>query len=150
MASTWSPPEQRIRSSRPDGRVLHVLVVEDDADCAECLAFLLHLGGVAVEIAADGSDALASIQASLPDVVLMDIGLPDMDGYQLARSLRAVATKMPLLIALSGYLEDNDPQRPREEGFDYHFVKPIDPVALLALLDDYAKSQSETIRVSDA
>jgi CheY-like chemotaxis protein len=140
MASTWSPYEQHLHSSRPDGRGLHVLVVEDDPDCAECLAFLLHVGGIAVEIAADGSAALASVQASPPDVVLMDIGLPDMDGYQLARGLRGVAAKRPLLIALTGSLEDNDPQRAAEEGFDYHFTKPVDPDALVVLLEDYASS----------
>lgn len=150
MATTWSPYEQRIRSSRPDGRRLHVLVVEDDPDCAECLALLLHVGGIAVEIAANGSAALASVQASPPDVVLMDIGLPDMDGYQLARGLRGVAAKSPLLIALTGHLEDNDPQRAKEQGFDYHFTKPIDPDVLVALLDDHARSPQEMIRISDA
>lgn len=138
MASTWSPNEQPIRSSRPDGRVLHVLVVEDDPDCAECLALLLRVSGIAVEIAANGSAALASIQACPPDVVLMDIGLPDMNGYQLARCLRDIAVKMPLLVALTGSLEDDAPPHAAQEHFDYHFVKPIDPASILALLNEYA------------
>jgi len=140
MASTWSPNEQRIHSSRPEGRVLRVLVVEDDPDCAECLALLLRVGGIAVEIAANGLAALASIQASPPDVVLMDIGLPDMNGYQVARCLREELAKPPLLVALTGSLEDNTPAHAAQEHFDYHLLKPIDPTSILALLNEYARS----------
>lgn len=140
MASTWSLNKQRPRSSRPDGRVLHILVVEDDPDCAECLALLLRVEGIAVEIATTGLGALASIQTSRPDVVLMDIGLPDMNGYQVVRCLREEGTKLPLLVALTGSLEDSAPSHAAQEHFDYHLLKPIDPASILALLNEYARS----------
>lgn len=140
MTSTSSPHELRTRSSQPEGRGLHVLLIEDDRDCAECLALLLRVGGRAVEIAGDGASALASLDHSAPDVVLIDIGLPDMDGYEVARRLCRVVAKKPLLVALTGHVRDNAEQRASEEGFAYHLVKPVDPAVLLALLDEYAKS----------
>lgn len=138
MASTGSVHEQRIGSCRADGRMLRVLVVEDDPDCAECLALLLQDGGFAVDIAADGASALESVDANLPDVVLLDIGLPDMDGYQVAHRLRHLAAEMPLLIALTGYLEDKLSPHPATACFDYCFLKPVDPDLLLAFLADHA------------
>jgi CheY-like chemotaxis protein len=93
---------------------------------------------MAVEVAADGAAALESIRATPPDVVLMDIGLPDMDGYQVARRLRGLVSKKPLFIALTGRVQEKGRQSPANEDFDYHFVKPIDPAQLVALLNEYA------------
>jgi CheY-like chemotaxis protein len=74
----------------------------------------------------------------------MDIGLPEMDGYQVAGRLRDLCAKKPLLIALTGYGQEADRQRSRDEGFAYHFVKPADPLELIALLNDYARSMALT------
>jgi DNA-binding response OmpR family regulator len=120
---------------------LHVLLVEDDADCAACMALLLRLAGFAVEVAADGSTALAAFHAAPPDVVLMDLRLPDMDGEEVARHLRAIAPIKPLLIALSGIVREKDREQPADELFDHHLVKPVDPDEILALLGDYAESR---------
>src|SRR5689334_21696079 len=81
MATAWSVNEQQVRFPQSTRRALRVLVVEDDSDCAACLALFLRLGGMAAEVAVNGAAALSSVRASRPDVVLMDIGLPDMDGY---------------------------------------------------------------------
>jgi DNA-binding response OmpR family regulator len=140
MATAWRADEQQAPSIPPVKWPLRVLVVEDNPDCALSLAMLLRHNGFAVDIATTGSAALASIQDSLPDVVLMDIGLPEMDGYQVAGRMRSVSAKKPLLIALTGYGQEADRQRSRDEGFDYHFVKPADPLELMALLNEYARS----------
>jgi CheY-like chemotaxis protein len=140
MATTWSINEQQVHFPQSPRRTLHVLVVEDDPDCAACLALFLRLGGMAAEVAANGAAALSSLRASRPDVVLMDIGLPDMDGYQVARQLGDFVSKKPLLIALTGRAREEDRQSAADEGFDYHFVKPIDPLPLMALLNEYAAS----------
>jgi len=138
MATTWSLIEQQVHFPPSVRQMPRVLVVEDDPDCAACLALLLRLSGMAVEIAADGAAALESIQATQPDVVLMDIGLPDMDGYQVARRLGGLVAKKPLLIALTGRVQEKGRQSSANEDFDYHFVKPIDPAQLVALLTEYA------------
>src|SRR6516164_2037217 len=104
------------------------------------MTVLLQHNGFVVDIATTGTAALMSIQAYCPDVVLMDIGLPEMDGYQVAGRLRDLPVKKPLLIALTGYGQAADLLRSREEGFAYHFVKPADPLELVALLNDYARS----------
>jgi CheY-like chemotaxis protein len=140
MATAWCADAQHLSSPQAVGRPLHILVVEDNPDCALSLTMLLRHNGFAVDMAATGSAALASLQAFAPDVVLMDIALPEMDGYQVAERLRELSAKTPLLIALTGYGQETDRQRSRDEGFDYHFVKPADPLELLALLNDYARS----------
>ena len=89
----------------------------------------------------DGSEALASAPVFAPDVVLLDIGLPMMDGYQVARRLREVAeTRASCLIALTGYGQPADRERARVAGFDHHLTKPADPDALLALVDAWIES----------
>ena len=89
----------------------------------------------------DGNEALASAPVFAPDVVLLDIGLPMMDGYQVARRLREVtATRASCLIALTGYGQPADRDRARAAGFDHHLTKPADPDALLALVDAWLES----------
>jgi CheY-like chemotaxis protein len=105
--------------------------VDDNVDGLESLATLLELTGHVVETAADGPSALAAARVFNPDVVLMDIGLPGMNGYEVARRLRAdPAFRETRLIALTGWGQDTDRERSREAGFDLHLVKPIDPAEL--------------------
>jgi CheY-like chemotaxis protein len=104
-----------------------VLVVDDNTDTAESLAKLLELMGHQVRTAPDGPAALESVRDYRPEVVLLDIGLPGMDGYEVARRLRAErATEAVFLVALTGYGQEEDRRRSREAGFDRHLVKPVD------------------------
>jgi signal transduction histidine kinase/DNA-binding response OmpR family regulator len=122
----------------PDtGRPLRVLVVEDNDDIRETLKDLLELCGHEVDTAADGASGVERTLALKPDVALIDIGLPGLDGYQVARRLRAElgsAGKRPKLIALTGYGQPGDKQRALDAGFDAHLVKPVDYDDLAHLL----------------
>jgi len=114
---------------------LRILVVEDHADSAEMLAFLLRLEGHEVRVASDGAGALEAARAQRPDVVLCDIGLPGMNGYEVASQLRRdTECADARLIALSGYGQAEDRRRSKEAGFDFHLTKPVEPDALIALL----------------
>jgi len=114
---------------------LHVLIVDDNRDVADSTAVLLRAAGCNVDLAYDGEEALRSVRALRPDAVLLDIGLPKIDGYQVAEHIRAERAKRgPLIIALSGYGQDEHRVRSRQAGFDYHIVKPIEPAALTGLL----------------
>jgi len=104
-----------------------ILVVDDNADSAESSAFLLRLDGHEVQIARDGPTALQSVQDFRPDVVLLDIGLPGMDGFEVARQIRAMPDSGNiLLIAHSGYGEGEHREKSQQAGFDHHLVKPAD------------------------
>ena len=117
-------------------RVLRVLVVDDNADSVDAMAMLLESLGHRVETATRSDTALAKAAAWRPEVVLLDIGLPGMSGYDVARALRAMPFPAPpVLIAISGYGRDSDRALAREAGFDHHLVKPADPQALFAILD---------------
>ena len=112
-----------------------ILVVEDNKDSAESLAMLLRLQGHEVATAHDGTKGLEEAARSLPGVVLLDIGLPGLSGYDVARRLRATSgLEKALLIALTGYGGEADRQRSHEAGFNAHLVKPVDPDELNELL----------------
>ena len=112
-----------------------VLIVDDNHDAAHSLAKLLRLSGHEVQICHDGPSALAQVQLAIPDVILLDIGLPGMDGYEIAARLRhMLGDRRPLLIALTGYGQEEDVRQAKEAGFDHHLVKPIDPGTLTDLL----------------
>jgi signal transduction histidine kinase/DNA-binding response OmpR family regulator len=112
-----------------------ILVVDDQADVADTTAAMLGLSGHEVRTARDGREALEQAVAFEPEVVLLDIGLPQMDGYEVARRLRQLEpTRRALLVALTGYGQPTDRQRSREAGFDEHLLKPVDPAALEALV----------------
>ncbi len=114
---------------------LRILIVEDQPDTAASLAILLRLGGHEVEVAADGHAALQKAEAEEPDVVLLDIGLRGMDGYEVAKRLRSGQTgKRPVLIAVTGYGREEDRRRCAEAGIHLHMLKPADPEVLLRLL----------------
>ncbi|HYC36084.1 MAG TPA: response regulator [Usitatibacter sp.] len=112
-------------------RASRVLVVEDNVDSAEAMRMLLERMGHAVSIVNDGALAMQAARAGLPEVIVLDIGLPGIDGYELARRMRAdPLTRGAYLIAMSGYGQERDRQRSREAGFDIHLVKPVDPAQL--------------------
>jgi CheY-like chemotaxis protein len=99
------------------------------------LVMLLKLWGHTVQAVRDGPAALASAPTLRPEVVLCDIGLPAMSGYELARQLRQQeGSNQPVLIALTGYGQEEDRRRAQEAGFDHHIIKPVDPAALAKLL----------------
>jgi CheY-like chemotaxis protein len=117
-----------------------VLVVDDNADSAESLSLLLELMGHTVRTAHDGEEALTEAEAFRPELVLMDIGMPRMDGYEAARRLRQATWADGLVIvALTGWGQDEDKRRSEEAGFDRHLIKPVDPTALEALLGQAAQ-----------
>jgi CheY-like chemotaxis protein len=108
-----------------------VLVVEDDKDSREMLRILLELDGHDVHEAEDGPGALSAALALRPDVALVDVGLPGLDGHEVARQLRGGPTGPSLLlVALTGYAEPEDRERSRKAGFDAHLTKPISPEKL--------------------
>lgn len=119
------------------GAGLRILIVEDNVDSAETLQMLLAILGYDARTAYDGAAALALSREWSPQAVLCDIGLPDMDGYHLARGLRALAeTRTAFLVALTGHGLDEDRARARDAGFDGFQVKPMDPQALQRMLSD--------------
>ena len=120
------------------GTARHVLVIEDNADAREMLRIALELDGHRVETAADGTSGVETALRTTPDLVLVDIGLPGLDGYAVARQLRAVLGHRVTLVALTGYGQSEDRRRTSEAGFDAHLVKPVDPDVLSrALATDF-------------
>ena len=111
-----------------------ILIVEDNPDARDALRVLLELDGHAVEAAGEGHAALEIARATNPDIALVDIGLPGIDGFEIARRLRALDARRPVLIALTGYGQPEDRRRATEAGFDEMLVKPVDPTALAGLL----------------
>jgi CheY-like chemotaxis protein len=112
-----------------------VLVVEDNIDGARLMVRLLQSRGHQIRVAHDGPSALEAAREQRPEVVLLDIGLPGMDGYQVAEQLREMeGMERALLVALTGYGQDEDRQRSHEAGIDLHMIKPVDPEALIKLV----------------
>lgn len=118
---------QKSAAPREQARGHRVLVVDDNKDAAETLGMLLELGGNEVQRAHNGPDALAACDSFLPDIVILDIGLPCMSGYEVARSLRAHPRHChATLVALTGWGTEEDRNRARRAGFDHHLTKPFD------------------------
>ena len=112
-----------------------ILVVDDYPSVAETLMKVLRLGGHDVKIARDGPSAVEEVSNDRPEIVLLDIGLPGMDGYEVAQRMRDIpGMEETVLIALTGYGQDEDRRRSTEAGFDYHVTKPVDASALFRLL----------------
>ena len=121
----------------PAVRARRILVVDDNVDSTETMAMLLKLSGHEVDVAADGESALAAAKEFLPEIILLDVGLPGMHGYQVAERLRSLPeNKNLVIVALTGYGQEQDRQRAMEAGFDYHFVKPVDFVKLESLVNN--------------
>jgi CheY-like chemotaxis protein len=136
MATTNTPQT----SSNPDQ--LQVLVVDDNTDAAESLGVLLDIEGHAAYIAHTGAEALQLAQSRPLDVVFLDIGLPDMTGYEVARQMRLLpGMQKTLLVALTGWGTQDDRQRTREAGFDRHLTKPAELPAVEELLRAAAQAK---------
>jgi len=129
---------------------IRVLVVDDNVDAADSMAILLRFTGHDVRTAYDGPAAIALAHAFRPNVVLADIGLPIIDGYEVARRLRAQFPKMHL-IAISGYGRETEIQQSKAAGFELHFLKPVDPsrihelLAKLTAADESPNQQSNAL-----
>ena len=120
-----------------------ILVVDDNEDAAEWLATVLRLNGHETHVAHDGLEAVRSAERIRPDAVLLDIGLPRLDGYEACRRIRAQSWGQDLLlVALTGWGQDEDRQKSRDAGFDAHLVKPVDDQVLLKLLASLPSSTS--------
>lgn len=127
-------PQSIHMSTEPSPR-LSVLVVEDSVDAADSLALILELEGYRVAIANDGRSALESIERHPPSAILLDLGLPDIDGLEVARRVRdRFGPQVPLIIAISGHGNASDRSATDSGGFDDHLVKPVDPQVILELL----------------
>jgi len=116
-----------------------ILVADDNADAAESLATLLALYGNEVRTAQDGLEAVAAAAELRPDVILLDIGMPRLNGYDACRRIREQPWgRDAVIIALTGWGQENDKRRSLEAGFDHHLVKPVEPAALVSLLSPEA------------
>jgi PAS domain S-box-containing protein len=138
-----------VRETRPRvavraaGSAKRILVADDNVDAADGLKLLLELSGDQVRVAYDGVSALSVAREFRPHIALLDVGMPKMDGYEIARRLRDdPQTRHAILIAVTGWGQAEDRRRSKEAGFDYHLVKPVEPSALERLL--------ESIREKDA
>jgi signal transduction histidine kinase/ActR/RegA family two-component response regulator len=121
---------------RRAGKRRRVLVVDDNADAADTLGNVLKMAGHEVQCVYDGPSALAAAERLCPDVILLDIGLPGMDGYEVARAVRAdSACPVATLIAVTGYGQSADRVRSERAGFDLHLTKPVDPDRLQDVID---------------
>src|SRR5262249_7889300 len=117
-----------------------ILVVEDNRDAANALAMLLQLMGHEVQVAHDGPTALDLARANSPEVVLLDIGMPKMNGLEVGRRMRQeLGLTHALLVAITGYGQDKDRKRSQDAGFDIHLVKPIELSQLQAVLQSPLK-----------
>ncbi|HYC38825.1 MAG TPA: response regulator [Usitatibacter sp.] len=119
-----------------------VLVVDDNQDAADSLATLLGVMGYEVRIAYDGPEAIAAADEFRPAVALLDIGLPKLSGYDIARHVREEHGEEVLLVAITGWGQEDDRRKAQEAGFDHHFTKPADFEVLLELIDQELKART--------
>jgi len=142
------PPSTSEDSAEPTGPSLRVLVVDDNVDAAQSLGLLLEESGHNVQTAYDGPTALEIAFAHRPNVVLLDIGLPGIDGFEVAKRLRQRADfSSVVLVAMTGYGQVTDKQRSQEAGFNHHLVKPANFGKVLQILATVpAKSQVYAVR----
>jgi len=113
-----------------------ILLADDNRDAAESLAIILRLEGHEVELAHDGDAALRAFEAGRPDVALLDIGMPQLDGYETGRRIREhPCCRNVFLIAMTGWGQEEDRRRTDEAGFDHHVVKPVEATELIKLLE---------------
>ncbi len=136
-AAVAPPPLAETVRAAPTAPMLRLLIVDDNRDAAEMLAMYLEAAGHEIHVAYDGADALARAGAIGPDACLLDVGLPDMSGYELARRLRELpATRGAEMIAITGYGSKSDREHSAQAGIDHHLTKPVDTTLLTHLLAD--------------
>jgi signal transduction histidine kinase/DNA-binding response OmpR family regulator len=134
LAAPALPPEPKIEIEDSAPGRSRILIVEDNEDAREMLQVLLSLAGHEVHAAGDGPTGLEMARATQPDIAVIDLGLPGLDGYELARRLRPGRSGRLRLLALSGYGQAEDRRKTLEAGFDMHLVKPVDPAHLSAAI----------------
>jgi signal transduction histidine kinase/DNA-binding response OmpR family regulator len=141
-----APNDSPNRNDEFEGEeLIKILVVDDNADAADSMAKLLRLVGHHVDVAYDGPSGLAAAQIFEPSVIILDIGLPGMDGFAVAERVREIkSTRAALIIAVTGYGQHNDHLKSRQAGFDYHLTKPVELSALQALIKTGRPLQSQT------
>jgi PAS domain S-box-containing protein len=137
-AITVAEPKHVPATARPGTVSCRVLIAEDIPDAAEMMRLMVECWGHDVRVAADGVQAVAIAQVFEPQIALLDIGMPRMDGYDAARHIRAALGARVTLVALTGWGQEDDQRRAREAGFDHHLTKPADPAALEALITSAA------------
>jgi PAS domain S-box-containing protein len=143
LADAGRPPSAPVEIETLAAAVLRILIVDDNEDGAESLAMLLDASGHETEQAYDGPAALELAQRIRPDVVLLDIGLPGLNGYEVCRRIRSETWgKGMVIVALTGWGQEEDRHRSREAGFDTHMVKPVDYDALMKLLASVSRSSN--------
>lgn len=135
MAEAMGAPEPAGRGIRANRAECRVLVIDDNMDAADTVGMFLQTEGFTVAVGYSGEDAFREVAAATIDVAVLDIGLPDMNGYQLAEAMRG-PHGTPLLIAVTGWGGKADIDRAMKAGFDYHFTKPAPLAELLALIDE--------------
>jgi CheY-like chemotaxis protein len=146
MGNMRSSDPQEEPADRSQVRRLHVLVVDDQDDIAETMAILIRLYGHEVDTASSGAAALTAAQAKTPDVVLLDISMPGMNGYDVAKQFRSMFGYKLLLIAITAYGSAEAKRRCLAAGFDDHFVKPVNPEFVRRLLTELAASFQAGLR----
>ena len=138
LADIDQPAPPDVTAKKPVAPIAHrILVVDDNRDSAASLAMLLKLTGNETRTAFDGLEAVEAAAAFQPEVVLLDIGLPKLNGFEAARQIRDRAGgRCPILIALTGWGQEDDRRRSKDAGFDGHMVKPVDHAELMKLLEE--------------
>ncbi len=125
-----------MQEQEQNGSSQRVLIVDDNSDAAATLSMLLQMDGHMVKTAATGASALDTFASFAPQVVLLDIGLPDLNGYEVARRIRSSETgRHARLFAVTGWGQAEDKRRAVEAGFDQHLTKPVDPDLLSRMLE---------------
>jgi CheY-like chemotaxis protein len=137
-------PAKEPADDRGEEEKLRVLVVDDNRDTATACSMLLRQMGHEVDTAYDGIAALEHARTFHPQVVFLDIGLPGLNGYEVARSLREEGFRNEVIVAISGYGQPDDRRRSREAGFDHHLVKPIDRAAVVNALRSSRQEETAT------
>jgi CheY-like chemotaxis protein len=133
------PQPASAETTQPRSTPQRILIADDNADSAESMGMLLRLMGNDVRIASDGLDAVEQAAAFQPDIVLMDIGMPRLDGYEAARRIRNQAwSRDTLLVAVTGWGPSDSSEQATAAGFDCHFTKPLDPAELRRLVSGRA------------
>src|SRR5262249_18265492 len=131
-----------------DEQRLRVLLVEDHPVTADTTAALLRKYGYAVDVVSTGTQALKAMELDSPDVVLLDLNLPEVNGWEVAKQVteqwsRTPNGKRPLLVAITGHGQEQDRRRSQEAGIDLHLTEPVDPAQLQALLDRFQRVVAE-------
>jgi CheY-like chemotaxis protein len=141
-------PEQT--TSEGSDLSLRVLIADDNEDAADMLAMILDSKGHEVRVAHDGLEAVSSAEAFEPDVALLDIGMPELDGHQVAAQIRKIAGPSVMLVAITGWSEPGVAHGQTYAGFDHHLVKPIDLERLSACLTEQQKHKRERLQHGSA